>query len=111
MMPYIGSKISLISKSDVRYEGILVEINQENSTVSLENVHSWGTEGRKARREDEISPSEEPFPFVVFRGADVKDLHVMTAPSKAPAPNPMRVPNDPAVISVRRQHIVDAARG
>jgi len=34
---YLGSKISLISKSDVRYEGILYAINPKESTVYLQN--------------------------------------------------------------------------
>ncbi|TPX56556.1 hypothetical protein PhCBS80983_g04464 [Powellomyces hirtus] len=96
-MAYIGSKISLISKSDIRYVGTLIEINQEQSTVSLQDVQSWGTEGRRGNPSEELPPSDEAYPYVVFRGSDVKDLHVMTAPERPP-PAPMRVPNDPAVI-------------
>lgn len=33
---YTGSKISLISKSDIRYVGTLAAINTNDSTVSLE---------------------------------------------------------------------------
>ncbi|GAN06484.1 lsm14a protein [Mucor ambiguus] len=77
---YIGSKISLISLSDIRYVGILHNINPVESTVALQNVKSYGTEGRKDNPSEEILPSDNTFDYVVFRGSDIKDLQVFEAP-------------------------------
>ncbi|KAG9303904.1 hypothetical protein G9A89_005814 [Geosiphon pyriformis] len=93
---YIGSKISLISRSDIRYVGILHTINSADSTVALEQVRSFGTEGRRGNPADEIPPSENVFEYIVFRGSDVKDLHVCEAPAQQTSMP--QVPNDPAIL-------------
>lgn len=33
--PFFGSKISLISKSEIRYEGILYTVDPKESTIAL----------------------------------------------------------------------------
>lgn len=95
-VPYIGSKISLISKSEIRYEGRLYTIDAKESTVALQNVRSFGTEGRRGGK-NELEPSNEVYDYIIFRGSDIKDLHVSEAPVKPPASNPP--PNDPAIIN------------
>ncbi|KAG0010679.1 hypothetical protein BGZ81_002610 [Podila clonocystis] len=95
---YIGSKISLISRSDIRYVGILHHLNPQDSTVALEQVKSYGTEGRRGNPAEEIPPSENIFEYIVFRGSDVKDLHVCEPPAPAQPPVRPQVPDDPAIL-------------
>lgn len=73
-IPYIGSKISLITTSDIRYEGILHTLNREESTIAVQNVRSFGTEGRQ---QIEVPMSNEIYDYIIFRGKDVKDLQVL----------------------------------
>lgn len=75
-IPYIGSQISLISKSDIRYEGTLHSIDPNEHTVSLSNVKSFGTEGRRIDGK-QIPISTELYEFIIFRGSDIKDLSVI----------------------------------
>lgn len=98
---FIGQWISLTSKSEHRYKGILVAINPAEATISLEQVRSFGTEGRLAaqgRAAEELPPNEKTFPHVVFRASDVQDLKIEDAP---PAPQPAAPLTDPAILNVR----------
>lgn len=92
MSQYIGKTISLVSNSNIRYVGVLHEINSEQSTVSLKQVRSYGTEGRR-QGVDEIPPSDGVYEFIIFRGSDVKDLKIAEN-----APPPVNNFQDPAII-------------
>uniref|UniRef100_A0A1I8J084 LSM14 domain-containing protein n=1 Tax=Macrostomum lignano TaxID=282301 RepID=A0A1I8J084_9PLAT len=75
---YLGSRISLVSKAGIRYEGVLSSIDTNESTVTLTKVRSFGTENRASERS--IPPSNDVFESIVFRGSDISDLHVCEPP-------------------------------
>ncbi|KAL2865361.1 putative G2/M phase checkpoint control protein Sum2 [Aspergillus lucknowensis] len=93
----IGQRFNLISKSDIRYVGTLHEINPEASTIALQNVVSFGTEGRRGNPAEEISPSNSIYEYIVFRGSDVKDISVAEDKKENALPEP-QMPDDPAIL-------------
>ena len=56
-------------------------------------VTSFGTEDRNAPKR--IPAGSEVYEYIIFRGSDIKDLHVMPAPVKQEV-----VADDPAIVSV-----------
>jgi len=104
--PLLGSRISLISKKNIRYEGTLYSINESNATVALQNVRSYGTEGREKLDPEAtfVAPQDSVHPYLLFRGCDIKDLHVHENASQQP-------PSDPAIMSSNAPPAAEAPAG
>lgn len=94
--PLLGNRISLISKKSIRYEGTLYSINEADATVALADVRSYGTEGREKLDPSAayVPPQDAVHPYLLFRGCDIKDLHVHERQDADAAP-----PTDPAILS------------
>lgn len=87
-MPELGSKISLISKADIRYEGKLFTVDPNECTIALASVRSYGTEDREV--DNPVPPQPQTYDFILFRGSDIKDIRVVTN----------QLPNDPAIVQM-----------
>ncbi|KAF1793086.1 TFG box [Phytophthora cactorum] len=68
--------------------GFLFNIDTRQSTVALQSVRSFGTEGRRA---EHVPPSPHVLQYATFKAAEIKDLHVCEA-----APQPPQPPQPPA---------------
>ncbi|XRB00231.1 protein LSM14 [Pycnococcus provasolii] len=82
----VGRKVSLISQTEVRYEGTIHSIDAENGQIALENVMAFGTEGRVAAVD--VPPTEKVTQSIFFPAEDIKDLQVLEEPDTAPQPEP-----------------------
>ncbi|UVC49911.1 hypothetical protein MACK_003530 [Theileria orientalis] len=95
--PFIGTKISLISKVGIRYEGSLHSLNTDDSTIVLNDVRCMGTEGRS--KGHEVPPSSKVHDFVVFRGEDVSDIVVNDSKPQSEEP----AYEDPAIFKTYKR--------
>jgi len=101
----VGTKISLITTSDIRYEGILSEISRNDRTITVKSVRSYGTEGRREslrvgtyqiitndapkqnkdlKNDGEVPASNEIYDCVTFQGNDLVDVTVLEMPKYMP---------------------------
>lgn len=91
-MPELGSKISLISKADIRYEGRLFTVDPQECTIALASVRSFGTEDRETQHP--VPAQNQVYDYILFRGTDIKDIRVI---NNVTHPQPL---NDPAIMQL-----------
>ncbi|KAK2196641.1 bifunctional Lsm14-like [Babesia duncani] len=97
--PFIGSKISILSNANIRYEGLLFRLNTEDTTLLLQNVKCMGSEGRGDKQ---VPPSNKIHDFIVFRGEDIKDLAVVDLSQEQD-----EIYDDPAVFKTFNKDEID----
>jgi len=70
---YFGEKVSLLSTSDVRYDGELYTADPSEQSIALKHVNCMGTEGRRSG-DQVIAPSDCTYEFIIFRAVNISDL-------------------------------------
>ena len=86
----LGSKLSIITTAQVRYEGILTSVDPVNKAMILIKVKSFGTEGRRGGT-NEILGNDNEIAEVTFKVDLIKDFKIIEKPTAL---------NDPAIISI-----------
>ena len=89
----LGSKLQIITTAQVRYEGILTQVDPINKAMTLINVKSYGSEGRR-EGVNEILPADNDIEEVLFKVDHIKDFKIIEKP------NPALL--DPAIISASK---------
>jgi protein LSM14 len=72
----VGAKISVITTKEIRYEGILYEVRQDESSFRLHEVKSFGTEGR-VKKGKKVPPGDVYKGYVDIKGSDIKDIKLI----------------------------------
>ena len=94
----LNQKVDVITNSNIRYEGILKQIKQAEQRLLLQNVKSFGTEGRNNGVNEVPTPAaDDPsnlYSFVEFQIQMIKELYL--------AEKPGPVPSDPAIVSAEK---------
>uniref|UniRef100_F1L295 Protein LSM14 B n=1 Tax=Ascaris suum TaxID=6253 RepID=F1L295_ASCSU len=95
--PYVGSKLSLVSKQGIRYEGTLYTVDPTASTIALSDVRCFGTEDRPTR--NPFAGSDDIYEYIIFNAADIDEVVVyeVTRPIVKFANG---LPHDPAIVEI-----------
>lgn len=83
--------MQILTIAQVRYEGVLSEVDPVNKAMTLIKVISYGTEGRR-NGQNEIAASEGEITEARFKVDHIKDFKIIEKP------NPTLL--DPAIIQI-----------
>lgn len=75
---FISSRLSLISKSEICFEGTLHSLDVHKATISMAKVKSFRTVDRPT--ESPVPPKDEILEFIISRGSDIKGIDVIEPP-------------------------------
>jgi hypothetical protein len=96
----LNKKVDLITNSNIRYEGMLIQIKTQDQRLLLKDVKSFGTEGRNNGVNEVPTPAaDDPnnlYAFVEFQIPMIKELYLAKT-------QPGPVPEDPAIVSVKQE--------
>lgn len=90
--PYLGCRLRLRTRAQVRYEGQLYTIDPSHLTLSLANVRALD------------SPAASVYEYITFRASDVLDMTVLPPPefdfnaANAKLQRPQSQPSEPAYV-------------
>ena len=70
----VGSLISLITNANIRYEGTLMLVDKVERAMHLNNVQSFGTEGRQAEGQPNVPPRDGKIKSVIFKIDMIQDF-------------------------------------
>jgi len=74
---FIGSKISIITKSQCRYSGTIIGIDSQTSSIVLGNCRSFGVENRPTTSSNTGHTPGTVLPIVQFANSDIEDLKIV----------------------------------
>eukprot|EP00002_Diphylleia_rotans_P015525 TRINITY_DN3007_c0_g1_i1.p1 TRINITY_DN3007_c0_g1~~TRINITY_DN3007_c0_g1_i1.p1 ORF type:complete len:691 (-),score=128.69 TRINITY_DN3007_c0_g1_i1:693-2765(-) len=72
----LHKRISLISRTNIRYEGLLESINKEEKTIVLSKVRALGTETRTPPNGKFIEPRDTVYEEICFHSNDLISLSI-----------------------------------
>lgn len=79
----IGKEVSIITNSNIRYEGSLISIDGTTQKLTVKSVKQFGTEGRNAKEgKQEYTPPnlDTIYPCVEFTLGLVKSIAMIEKP-------------------------------